>query len=239
MAGTIASRWLDMLGISKANADDQVALPIGSGSTALETAASSRAVTPHARLLDIVPVPVWLRDADLSLTYVNRQHAETAGMPNVSTALATQLELGAGQLGTNGKALARRALRTGHEQTESISLVVNGCRRLFQVVERPTEDGGIAGTAMDLTDVDDAHSELASHMNAHQEVLEQLRAGIAVFDGERRLRFVNRAYATMWGLDYGWLSQGPRLNDILEKLGENRGLPEVIDFAESLAQKFS
>lgn len=68
-----------------------------------------------------------------------------------------------------------------------------------------------------------------------------MRAGIAVFDAERRLRFVNRSYADMWGLDYGWLSHGPTQNEILEALREQRRLPEVVDFAafrRELDQRF-
>jgi PAS domain-containing protein len=85
-------------------------------------------------LLDLVPAPAWTRGPDLRLTYVNRRYAEAAGQPDAASALVMQQELGAGQLGQNGKALARRALRTGHEQTESITVVADGRRRLFQVV---------------------------------------------------------------------------------------------------------
>ncbi len=172
------------------------------------------------------------RGPDLRLIYVNRSYTDAVGQLDMTTALAAQSELGTGQLGTNGKALAKHVLRTAQEQTESISVIVNGARRLFQVTERPDAAGGSAGVAVDMTALDDAQSQLASHMSAHQEVLEQLRAGIAVFDGERRLRFVNRAYAEMWGLDHVWLNHGPTQNDIMERLRETRNLPEVIDFAE-------
>ncbi len=186
----------------------------------------------YTALLDLIPHPAWLRGADLTLTYVNRGYAAVVGSADIATALMEQRELGSGQLGANGKALAKRTMRTGHEQTESISVVVDGKRRLFQIIERPDDAGGTAGTAADMTALDEAQSQLASHMSAHQEVLEQLRAGIAVFDGERRLRFVNRAYADMWGLDYAWLSHGPTQNEIIERLRQTRNLPEVIDFAE-------
>lgn len=236
MAGSSASRWLDMLGVSRAPSGRRLR---ESARAAASTAPSgppdpgglADSVRP-ARLLDLIPNPAWLRNSDLSMAYVNRCYAMAVGQPDIAAALAAQQEMGVGQLGANGKALAKRALRTGHDQTESISVVVDGRRRLFQVVERPDGSGGTAGIATDMTALDEAQAQLASHMSAHQEVLEQLRAGIAVFDGERRLRFVNRAYAAMWGLDYTWLSHGPTLNDILERLRETRNLPEVIDFAE-------
>ena len=235
MAGTVTSRWLDMLGIAKSprEAAGESTSAHGQAPTAATSAPGNPASPPLAEaLLDLVPCPAWLRGGDLQITYVNRCYADAVGQPDLATTLAVQSELGAGQLGSNGKALAKRALRTAQEQTESISIIVNGARRLFQVFERPDGAGGLAGVAVDMTALDEAQSELASHMSAHQEVLEQLRAGIAVFDGERRLRFVNRAYADMWNLDHAWLNHGPTMNDILERLRETRNLPEVIDFAE-------
>ena len=235
LTGSVTSRWLDMLGISRLRGDAPVV-------SALPAHSSERDATPplvsvnnqhlQSTLLDLVPSPAWIRGPGLDLTYVNKCYALTVGSQDLASALFAQKELGAGQLGANGKALAKRVLRTEQEQTESISVVINGARRLFQVVERPDGNGGTTGVATDMTALDEAQSQLASHMSAHQEVLEQLRAGIAVFDGERRLRFVNRAYADMWGLDHSWLKHGPTLNDILERLRETRNLPEVIDFSE-------
>ena len=236
LAGSTASRWLDMLGVSRTPSGRSARAPAPADPPARPAGqpdpATAQSLDRSSRLLDLIPNPAWLRSPDLSLCYVNRCYAQAAGQSDIASAIAAQPEIGAGQLGANGKALAKRALRTGHEQTESISVVVDGSRRLYQIVERPDGSGGTAGTATDMTALDEAHAQLASHMSAHQEVLEQLRAGIAVFDGERRLRFVNRAYAAMWGLDYSWLSHGPTLTDILERLRETRNLPEVIDFAE-------
>lgn len=245
MAGFIASRWLDMLGISRAVARTPATAARPGGDMEVGAAAQTGPATVqfrYAALLDLIPSPAWLRGPELALAYTNRSYAAAVGSADIATALMEQRELGTGQLGANGKALAKRVLRTGHEQTESISVVVDGKRRLFQIIERPDGTGGTAGTATDMTALDEAQSQLASHMSAHQEVLEQLRAGIAVFDGERRLRFVNRAYADMWGLDYVWLNHGPTLNQIIERLRETRNLPEVIDFAEyrrQSGQRFS
>lgn len=176
--------------------------------------------------------PMWLRAPDLSIVYVNHAFARAAGAPDRASAAIRGLELGQGALGTDGRALAQRVRRTTVEQTESASIVSGGVRRLYQFSEAPLANGWIAGRAEDMSAVDALQVDLGSHMEAHQEVLEQLRAGIAVFDSERRLRFVNRAYAALWGLDYDWLSANPLLTEILEMLRQKRGLPEVTDFAE-------
>ncbi|MCA8930336.1 MAG: PAS-domain containing protein, partial [Alphaproteobacteria bacterium] len=122
--------------------------------------------------------------------------------------------------------------RTGVEQTQSATVVVAGMRRLYQFSERPLADGWVVGAAQDMSAIDALQTDLTSHIEAHQDVLEQLRAGIAVFDGDRRLRFFNRAYAAIWGLDPDWLANGPLLSEVLESLRQKRRLPEVVDFAE-------
>ncbi len=178
------------------------------------------------------PYPAWLRAPDLSLIRVNAAYARAVGAPDAVTAAVLGQELGQGQPGAAARSLADRARRTGVEQTESASAVVQGVRRLYQLTERPLGDGWIFGTAQDMSAIDALQSDLFTHMEAHQEVLEQLRAGVAVFDGERRLRFLNRAYADLWGLDYDWLAGNPLMSEVLEILRQKRRLPEVTDFAD-------
>ncbi len=182
--------------------------------------------------MDSVPRPMWLRAPDLSIISVNRAYARIVGAADQVSAAVMGLELSIGDYGWEKGELARRVRRTGVEQTESMGIVVDGKRRLFQISEAPLADGWIAGWADEMTAVDALQSSLVAHMEAHQEVLEHLRAGVAVFDAERRLRFFNRAYARMWGLDVDWLSTNPLLPDILEILRSKRRLPEVTDFAE-------
>ena len=178
------------------------------------------------------PQPAWLRAPDLSLIRVNAAYASAVGAPDALTAAVRGLELGRGGLEAGGRSLAARAQRTGMEQVESASVVAAGLRRLYQFTERPVGDGWISGMAQDMSAVYALQTDLMTHMHAHQEVLEQLQAGVAVFDGGRRLRFVNRAYAELWGLDYDWLAGNPLLGEIFEVLRQKRRLPEVTDFAE-------
>lgn len=178
------------------------------------------------------PQPVWLRAPDLSLMQVNTAYARAVGAPDAVSAAIRGLELGQGQPGTAARSLADRARRTGVEQTETASVVAEGARRLYQLSERPIGDGWILGSAQDMSAIDALQSDLFTHMEAHQEVLEQLQAGVAVFDGSRRLRFLNRAYADLWGLDYDWLAGNPLMSEVLETLRQKRRLPEVTDFSE-------
>lgn len=178
------------------------------------------------------PHPAWLRAPDLRLMRVNAAFAQAVGAPDALTAVVRGLELAPADFGAAERRLAASVQRTGVEQTESVSVVANGVRLLYQLTERPAGDGWIAGIAHDMSAVDALQTDLLTHMEAHQEVLEHLQAGVAVFDGARRLRFVNRAYADLWGLDYRWLAGCPCMDEMLEILRQKRRLPEVTDFAE-------
>ena len=234
VSGAIAVWWLRQRPAGWANIlRGREHLPL----QASPTSASLPTVVRQDRLrfqamMDQGQQPMWLRAPDLSIVYANHAFARAMGVADRATAVVRGLELGHGALGQDGRALAHRVRRTQTEQTESASVIIGGIRRLYQFSEVPLADGWIVGRAEDMSAVDALQVDLISHMEAHQVVLEQLRAGIAVFDGDRRLRFVNRAYAALWGLDYDWLSANPLLTEILETLRQRRRLPEVTDFAE-------
>ena len=60
--------------------------------------------------------------------------------------------------------------------------------------------------------------------------MEHLRTAIALFDTNQRLQFYNASYAQLWQLEDSYLNAKPKLGEILEKLRENRRLPEQSDF---------
>ena len=213
-------------------------------SEALHTAQSELAKLAPAMMerqatLDALPVPVWIRDAGLALRWVNRAYAEAveAGPNDV---LAEQRELAAGAIAEGGRSLARRALEIGMPQSETEHVVVAGERRFLSVTEAPLSPDGepvgpntadyLVGYALDLTDAEDREAELKRHINAHGEVLENLRSAIAIFGPDRRLKFYNQAYLSLWGFDETWLETQPTLGEVLEDLREHRRLPEYADF---------
>src|SRR5690606_29462612 len=115
-------------------------------------------------------------------------------------------------------------------QSESHHIVIGGSRRLMEFCEFPTGGGFVGGIAQDFTSMESIQANLNLHVEAHAEVLEQLRSGIAMFGPDERLRFFNRGYSGLWRLDPEWLDSGPQLGEILELLRERRRLPEVADF---------
>ena len=166
-------------------------------------------------MLDAVPMPVWRRGLDFALVDCNRAYAD---------ALDTTAEL----------ALAEgRELVSGAQPGERRHVVIGGSRRLFEIGEMTCGTGGAIGFAVDRTDLETAEAELWRHINAHAEVLEGVGTSIAIYGPDKRLRFSNTAFASMWSLAEDWLAAEPSFGEILERLRERRRLPEGADFRRS------
>lgn len=175
-------------------------------------------------LLDAMPLPVWLRDSKLSLAFIN--HA-------------------ARNVVSDDDGLADRARQIGGAITERMHVKDDGRDRLLEITETPLgilgggnrEDGnaatgGTLGFAVDRTDAEEKEGELEKLNTARDEVLETLKTGVAIFDSNTKLKFSNSAYADLWSLDPDWLGPDRGLGDILERLREQRGLPEFEDFRD-------
>ncbi len=164
------------------------------------------------QMLDAIPLPVWRRGPEGILVDCNRAYA---------SALDTTADL----VVAEGRELASCA-RPG----ESRHVVIGGSRRLVEIGEVPCSTGGTIGFACDRTDREAAEAELWRHINAHAEVLETIRASVAIYGPDKRLKFFNAAFASMWSLAEDWLGAQPSFEEVLERLREARCLPEAADF---------
>jgi signal transduction histidine kinase len=192
-----------------------------SGDTVLWFLDASAAVTAQRarqevadlrQMLDAIPLPVWRRGADCILVDCNRAYA---------SALDTTADL----VVAEGFELA-----SGARPGECRHVVIGGSRRLVEIGEVPCSTGGTIGFACDRTDREAAETELWRHINAHAEVLETIRASVAIYGPDKRLKFFNAAFASMWGVAADWLAAQPSFEEVLERLREARLLPEAADF---------
>jgi signal transduction histidine kinase len=179
-------------------------------------------------MLDAIPMPVWRRTADFTLVACNRAYAAALGAGREQV-LAEGRELIPG----GGQKAARARIEATSSATECrvrFHVVIDGSRRLLELVEAPIASSGTVGYAIDCTEAEAAREELWRHIGAHGEVLEGIHAGIAIFGADRSLKFFNAAFAALWGLPEKWLASGPAFDEVLEWLRERRRLPEVADF---------
>ena len=181
------------------------------------------------RLLDVIPLPAWRRDATLGPSYVNSAYqGAVASEPAAPDAVP---EIAVGVSGEDGRALARRARDSGAPAIETRHVVIAGERRLAEIAEFPDpETGGTTGYLLDRTALESAQAELARHIEGHDEVLHNLGTAIAIYGPDQRLTFFNNAFLRVWQLDEAWLRSKPQIGEVLEAMHERRKLPEFADF---------
>lgn len=189
-------------------------------------------------VLDNVEIPLWMRDENSELIWCNRNYGGIVGLPSLM-AVAEQRELPttAGVRKSKGgsssplKAMAEEALRSGAVQSQQTHSIIAGNRRLLDITEIPVKNLEVTvGMARDITREEELERKISRYVAANKELLEQLRAAIAIFAADHSLEFYNSAFAQLWDLEEQWLNTRPKLGDIMEKLRETRRLPEQADF---------
>lgn len=187
-------------------------------------------------VLDALPMPVWLRDEDLSLQAVNRAYAVAVDASDADAAVNGQVELASDDLVREARAVAARARAAGEPRSGSFHVVMGGQRQLVTLTEAPLAIGEArmtAGFVSDQTHVEELRAELDRHIAAHGEVLERLSTAIAIYTTDTRLTFFNTAFTKLWRLDREWLESQPTYGLVLDALRERRTLPEVADYRAS------
>jgi signal transduction histidine kinase len=176
-------------------------------------------------LLDSLPAPVWARDHDGRLIFVNAAYARAVEAEDSADAVTRELEL----LDRAARASIASARIGGGPYSERLPAIVAGARRIFDVVDAPS-GAGSAGMAIDATEVETMRAELARMIEAHRRVLDQLATGVAIFNVDRKLIFYNTAFRSLFELDAGLLDQTPTDSAVLDTLRTARKLPEEQDF---------
>lgn len=198
--------------------------------------------------LDGVDVPVWVRDDDLSLIYCNRAYVRAVDARDSSDVVTRGREIAPRSSVREARALAAAARSAGESRRAPFHMVIDGSRRLMEVTETPVSiaadpasesktplfsDGTgrlTSGIAYDITRQEELETRLRRETASQSDVLERLGTAIAVFGPDTRMIFHNTAFAKLWQVDSGWLSEGPGYAALLDALRLQRRLPEVADF---------
>jgi signal transduction histidine kinase len=179
-------------------------------------------------VLDVLELPIWVRDGELAIDWCNRAYAAAVDAPDADAAKG--VELVANLPPEQRRAQARQANEAGSPERSRRHVVVNGERRLYEIIEAPGPGSGTIGWARDLTDVEKALGDLRQHTEAHDQVLEALNTAIAIYAPDTRLTFYNSEFGKLFQLDESWLAGEPTLGEVLEALRENRRVPEQADW---------
>tara|TARA_R110000787_G_scaffold63679_11_gene143928 strand:- start:3017 stop:5395 length:2379 start_codon:yes stop_codon:yes gene_type:complete len=164
-------------------------------------------------LLDTLPIPIWLRDADMNVAFSNSAAERVQGLD---------------------AALALKARDGGQPMRKAAEISDAGHARAVTITESPlnqSPEGRRAGTIGFAVDVDAADVRSTAASPAPSDMLRPLEVGVAVFAADTTLIAANAAFADLWRVDMDWLDSRPNMSDMINRLRELRRLPEVTDFA--------
>lgn len=177
-------------------------------------------------LLDALSMPVWFRDRQNRLSWVNGNYVEAVDAENAPEVYQKQIEL-----------LEQRQLKEVSQTLEQegffrqrMHTIIGGERQTFETIAISLGDER-ACIAIDVAAEETVLGTLDRHIAAHIRTLDRVSAAVAFFDADQRLSFYNKAFCDLWELDENWLNSHPRDGEILDRLRARRLLPEQADYA--------
>ena len=171
-------------------------------------------------LLDALPVPAWIRDADMKLVFVNRAFLEFSGADSAKDAIDSGVALDACEA-----ELAAHARDAGQLVSTKRYITVGRSRRAVSFSLFPLAEGSVIGTALELNSANGVtQNDLLNSLGA------ALNEAVAIFGADHHLAYYNNAYAQLWALPKTWLDTFPTHAQILDRLREGQRVPEQHDF---------
>jgi signal transduction histidine kinase len=177
-------------------------------------------------LLELMPAPMWIRNADGKLVFANRAYAAAVEAADADDATARDLELLDQPVRAEVARVREQENGTFHRR---VPVIVAGKRRTLEVFEAGAKRGS-AGIALDASEAEIAQSEIARINEAHRRTLDQMPTAVAIFGPDRRLIFYNAAYLSLFKLDAAFLDERPDDSIVLDRLRAQRCVPETSDF---------
>jgi signal transduction histidine kinase len=184
-------------------------------------------------LLEMVPAPIWLRDEAGRLAFANRAYATAVEAKDAADAVAREMEL----LDRPTRDEAAQARADQRAFAKRVPVVVAGQRRVVDVIEFGNARGA-AGIGFDATEAATVRADLSRIVTAHRRTLDQLATAVAIFGADQRLVFHNAAYRSLFKLDATFLEERPSDGAVLDRLRNERKLPEQVDFRAWKAELF-
>jgi signal transduction histidine kinase len=187
-------------------------------------AAVARDPMAFLEMLGRAPFPAWRMSGAGKLQWVNKAYLKAVGASTVDQVLDRQIMLDQAVTAQAGKTIQGNA-----ETDDTRYVVISGERRAMRVKMFPLS-GGLGGMAFDITEQENARETLDKHVKAHDDTLNHVADGVAIFGADRKLIFNNRAFGQMWDFDPAYLLEKPDHGSILDRLRERRKLPARPDY---------
>ena len=181
-------------------------------------------------LIEAAPLPMWYRGPDLALAMVNSAYVAAVEASDAAQVIARGAELVEGSERGGPLAGAAAARDTGRPHSRVVPATIAGERRQLRLYDVPLSDGGVAGYAVDVDELEQARADQQRFLGAQRAMLDRLSSAVAQFGPDRALVFCNQPFRRLFAMRSEWLSDRPAFDRILERMREAGRLPEVRDF---------
>lgn len=186
-------------------------------------------------LIDNLPCPVWLRNEDLNLTILNKQYLKLLGLKNFNELNDENSVLKDLGNTTNLLEMAKIARESNTPQKKQINILCDGDLKRYEITETPYYNSSlktshIIGSLVDITEFDEAKRNYRVHLDSHLEILSSLDTAFCIINNKHNFTFANVAFLNLWNLPENFLDNAPHYNAFLDKIREQKTLPEVSDF---------
>ena len=187
---------------------------------------------PNNDLIDLIsdnsPDPIWQEDELGKIKWANRAYLELCDASEMKKA-ATIKTWPPRELfpDLDDEEKARRYLSLGgHDKP-----------RCYEISTK-TSGKNVFRFATDVSKLVNAEETQHSYVSALVQTFAQLSTGLAIFDGDKRLKIFNPALHDTLGLAPAFLASKPSLGEFLERLHEGRMLPDLkpnMNWADAMA----
>ena len=183
-------------------------------------------------LIEAAPMPMWFRNPDGTLRLVNSAYVSAVGGENGDAVIEAGTELVEPVEGQTARQIAQAAAKSGQPFERIVPVTIEGQRRAHRVSDLPLGEGGIAGYAVDIEDLEEVGRSFRSFREAQRSVLDQFSAGVAQFDSDRRMVFANQPFQRIFSLSAADMRDPPSFERLLNAARDAGRVPEVRDFPE-------
>jgi signal transduction histidine kinase len=202
------------------------------GSLGAEVERLGSALDALSGLIEAAPFPMWHRGPDLRLAMVNSAYVAAVEAQDGMAVIKAGIELVDESEGRTPLSQAASVREKGEAVARRVPATIAGERRMMRVVEVPLGATGVAGYAIDVEELEQAHTDLARFVRAQRDMLDRLSAGVAQFGRDRSLIFYNQPFARLFSLRPDFLADMPEFNRVLDSMRETGNLPEVRDYPD-------
>ncbi|WP_019220904.1 PAS domain-containing sensor histidine kinase [Bartonella senegalensis] len=160
-------------------------------------------------LLDVIQEPVWIKDSEGKICFINRAFREITGFREGSNEVVDLFN----------ETTQRKTEETETIFQEHVHTVFDGERHHFHLTRITTVEG-MAAFARDDSAYENLTNELRRVLQSHCETLDQISTAVAIFDSNQKLKFCNHAFKVLWPLENSFLESEPSHTLLLERLRE-------------------